>query len=658
MTSSLIVLRDYQQKAIDSVLNAFKRDVKRPAFVLATGGGKTIVFSSLIPKIPKTSPERGNKVLVLAHTEELIRQATFTIKRMNPTLRVEMDMRALKPSPNADVIVGSVQTLVRMSRLQTYEPSEFKGIILDECHHATANSWLKILKHFDADHSKLDIYVIGCTATMERNDNQSLGKVFDEIVFERNLLTMIENKELVDVKFTSLKADLDLSKVTNYKNDYAVLSLSKAVNDSNANMVVVAAYKKLKKQYGFKSTMMFCVDINHCKTLCGLLQREGINAQYVTGETVRHQRSRIIEDFRYGIVDVLCNVQVFTEGTDMPNIDSIFLVRPTKSRPLLVQMIGRGLRLNEGKTVCHVADLAGTRGTGVQSVPSLFSLPSEFPIEGKGFKQIELEKDKYLEDRKQELIKKEYQRRLEEELIHEKLVKFEEDLVLNFTTVDGFNALEAKDIEEFEDSSKIQKALCTSSLIWVRLEYDLWASQVDERFFLLKRVNADSGNRFELSSSGFVPGYVKIMANFKVPRTTKEEFIMSDYNLTTVIRKAENLFLGPIRFTYLEKKKITEKQILYLQGKMSGVIKKYYDLTPELEQKFLESLKQFSRIRANSMIFALKYSVNSLHLKWELQRILGPNKRAAKAIKKIMTQETSTKDLLKDSLNHSPTVVF
>lgn len=654
------MLRDYQQKAIDSFLDAFKRNVKRPAFVLATGGGKTVVFSSLIPQIPKSDPDRGDKVLVLAHTEELIKQASTTIKRLNPKLKVEVDMRSSKPSPKADVIVGSVQTLVRASRLEQYDPDDFKAIILDECHHATANSWLKILKYFDADHADLNIYVIGCTATMERSDNQSLGKVFDEIVFERGLLTMIENKELVDVKFTSLKADLDLSKVTSYKNDYAISSLSKAVNDSNANLVVVAAYKRLREQNDFKSTIMFCVDINHCKTLCGILQREGINAQYVTGETVKHLRSQIIEDFKNGIVDVLCNVQVFTEGTDMPNIDSIFLVRPTKSRPLLVQMIGRGLRLNKGKSVCHVADIAGTRGTGIQSVPTLFSLPSDFPIEGKSYKQIEEEKQKYLEDKKQESINKELQRRLEEELSHEKLAKFEQDLVLNFTTIDGFNALEAKDIEDFKDSTNIHKALDESSLTWVRLEYDVWAVQVDERFFLLKRVDYHMKNLFELSASGFIPGYVKLMANFKVSRTTKEEFIMSDYNLTSVIRKAEKLIqdIGPPRFGYHDKKSITEKQILYLDSKMTSVIKKYYDVTPELEQQFLESLKTFTRARATHMIFALKYSVNSLHLKWELQKMLGPNKKVTKTIKKIVSRETKDKDFLKNDLNNSHTAVF
>ncbi|KAM9931811.1 hypothetical protein OXX80_008541 [Metschnikowia pulcherrima] len=128
---------------------------------------------------------------------------------------------------------------------------------------------------------------------------------------------------------------------------------------------VANAYIQLQQELGLKSTLVFCVDINHCKTLCGVLQAHGVNAQYVTGETAKHVRQDILEDFKQGKIAVLCNVLVFTGGTDIPNIDSLILARPTKSRPLLTQMVGRGLRLHKGKDICHVIDMVSTMKVGV-----------------------------------------------------------------------------------------------------------------------------------------------------------------------------------------------------------------------------------------------------------------------------------------------------
>lgn len=646
-----VKLRDYQQDAIDSVKLAMSQGIKRPAFVLATGGGKTVVFSHLIPQIPKTSSERGDKILVLAHTEELIKQAATTITQICPDLNVEIDMRHMKPNySGADVIVGSVPTLIRLSRLQKYNPRDFKAIILDECHHASATSWKKILKHFEADTPELEIYVIGCTATMERSDGKSLGEIFDEIVFERSLLTMIENKELVDVKFSSLKVDVDLTTVATKNHDYETTSLSQVINNSETNLLVAMSYKKLKQKYGFKSTLVFCVDINHCKTLCGVLQRVGINAQYVTGDTVKHERRSIIEDFKKGTIEVLCNVQVFTEGTDMPNIDSLFLVRPTKSRPLLVQMIGRGLRLHTNKTVCHVVDLAGTRGTGVQSVPTLFSLPSDYVIQGKSYKELEREAEKYLEDqeelRRQEEIEKEKARRLEEEATYNKmmqLAKLEDRLKLDFVTVDGFLALESNDIKQFTQSKKIHTTISKSKLHWVRLEYDIWGYAIDERFFLLKRYSDNDNHEnvlFKLVITGFTTTEHKVASNYKCGKFTRETTIIESHNLHTVLAKAEVLSNELVpnfsRKFHHSNRPLTKKQQQFLSAKLSVRAKRQYDFNEELDAKLKQEVGKLDLKAASSLIFAVRYSPYSFHTKWELQKILGPDKKANRAIKQLV----------------------
>lgn len=629
---SSISLRDYQQDAIKQVKYAIERGVRRPAFVLATGGGKTMVFSHLIPDLPRITPSRGSKVLVLAHKEELVKQAAATIQRVNPDLTVEIDMRHLKPSFQADVIVGSVPTLVRMQRLQKYNPDDFKAIILDECHHATASSWTKILKYFNADSPQLEIVVVGCTATMERSDAAALGNVFDEIVYERDLLSMVENKELVDVKFSSLKLDIDLKALPTKFNDYETTSLSNLMNTEDTNIIVASSYKKLRKEYGFKATLMFCVDIDHCKTLCGVLQSHGINAQYVTGDTVKLERHGLVEDFKQGKIDVLCNVQVFTEGTDIPNIDSLFLVRPTKSRPLLVQMIGRGLRLHEGKTHCHVVDIAGTRGTGIQSVPTLFSLPSDYLIHGKTFRDLEKEKEEYLEEEQN----KEVERKLEEQKLVERMKQVENKLALEFTTVEGFMALEASSMNDYRENRDVHKFLNKDILKWLRLEYDLWANPIDERFLLLQKFNSGEKNFYKLYITKFTSLQHRLASNYQCGKIANKTELIASHNLETVLAKAASLrseLKPPFK---VPDGPITKKQVDYIYKRFKVQVKKYYADTPELQQKLMDELSLLTKTQAGFIIFALKYSTSTLYNKWELQSMLGITKQAQKAVKKLM----------------------
>lgn len=645
-SSTPFELRDYQIQALENVHEAIGRGITRPAVVLATGGGKTVVFSHLIPQLKPSSPSKGNKTLVLAHKEELVRQAAESIKRVNPHLKVDIDMRKQKPSSDADVVVGSVPTLVRLTRLEMYNPEEYKAIILDECHHATALSWLKILKHFDADKKGLETYVVGFTATMERSDGKPLGDMFDEVVFERNLLTMVNNKELVDIRFSSIAVDVDLSKVATRGPDYATGSLSSAMNSNEVNFLVAISYLKLKKEYGFKSTLIFCVDVDHCLTLCGVLQRQGINAQYVTGETAKHERRAIIEDFKNGRIDVLCNVQVFTEGTDIPNIDSLFLARPTKSRPLLVQMIGRGLRLYEDKTHCHVVDIAGTRGTGMKSVPMLFSLPPSFEIHGKTYTDLIEDKMEFdLEEAKllaEEQRLAEEKRRDGEKLVHERLLRvqrLQEDYDLKFTTFEGFMALEASDANAYESNKAVNMEVANSSLLWIRLEHDVWGYRLEDKqefYVLRKNKNNDSGMPyFRLDIASFTPMAQRIASNFKCGNLTEQMHIISDRNLRTVLAKAEalNLQLAILSKRY-PPKAISDKQHEFLYNKLVKKGQHYYEMTPEKEKLLSDKLLQLDRKRAGDLIFALKYSTKALWVRWELQRLLGPDRRAQTAAKR------------------------
>jgi len=220
-----------------------------------------------------------------------------------------------------------------------------------------------------------------------------------------------------------------------------------------------------------KSTLVFCVDINHCKTLCGVLQAHGVNAQYVTGETAKYVRQDILEDFKQGKIAVLCNVLVFTEGTDIPNLDLLILARPTKSRPLLTQMVGRGLRLHKGKDTCHVIDMVSTMKVGVLSVPTLFGLPAGHSVDKKLFAELDLDKEAVDEASEQleAQTRADDVRRLVE---YQQLIR---DTKLKFDVINGFAAMILTSKTELkEHPERVHGLFRDLGFDWVRLEYNVW----------------------------------------------------------------------------------------------------------------------------------------------------------------------------------------
>lgn len=184
---------------------------------------------------------------------------------------------------------------------------------------------------------------------------------------------MIEEKWLSDVIFTTVQSKADISRVKKATTgDFQAKDLSKAINTQQTNEITVRAWLSCAKTR--KSTLVFCVDLAHLSALTGEFRQHGIDARAITGETAKMKRSERLDAFRNGEYPVLLNCGVFTEGTDIPNIDCVLLARPTRSRNLLVQMIGRGMRLHPGKANCHVIDMVASLEAGVVSTPTLFGL--------------------------------------------------------------------------------------------------------------------------------------------------------------------------------------------------------------------------------------------------------------------------------------------
>ncbi|KAI6759519.1 hypothetical protein HG530_010199 [Fusarium avenaceum] len=373
-------LRDYQEECIESVLTALENGHKRVGISLATGSGKTVIFTQLIDRIPSTNKD-AQQTLILAHRRELVEQAANHCQRAYPDKRIEIEMGNVHATGTADITVASIRSLTSPGRLKKFDPSRFKLLLVDEAHHIVAPGYLKALRYFGLDEKRPESpNLVGVSATFSRFDGVKLGAAIDEIVYHKDYVDMISKKWLSDVIFTTVESKANLSDIKKGAfGDYLPGELSKAVNTSETNDITIRSW--MAKAAGRKSTLVFCVDVAHVVELTNLFRQYGFDARYVTGETAKVERGETLDSFRRGEFPVLVNCGVFTEGTDIPNIDCIILGRPTRSRNLLVQMIGRGMRLHPGKKNCHIIDLVSSLDTGIVTTPTLFGLDPDILVE-------------------------------------------------------------------------------------------------------------------------------------------------------------------------------------------------------------------------------------------------------------------------------------
>ncbi|KAF2731491.1 P-loop containing nucleoside triphosphate hydrolase protein [Polyplosphaeria fusca] len=400
-----IKLRQYQEECIQSVLSYLEKGHKRLGVSLATGSGKTVIFTHLIDRIPAVGD--ASQTLVLAHRRELVEQAARHCSNTYPDKHVDIEMGNNHASGAADITVASIQSIMSGDRVLKFDPGRFKLVLVDEAHHIVSSQYLDVLQHFGLRHSADWTKVaapalVGVSATFSRFDGRKLGAVIDHIVYHRDYVEMIEENWLSDVIFTTVEIKADLNKIqTGANGDFQTGALSKAINTEETNEIVVRAWLARAKER--KSTLVFCVDLKHVSNLTAKFREHGVAAQFVTGDTPKLTRSARVDAFRNGEFPVLLNCGVFTEGTDIPNIDCVLLARPTKSRNLLVQMIGRGMRLHKEKENCHIIDMVAALSTGVISTPTLFGLdPAEIVEEADREKMTELKDRKERERERQE----------------------------------------------------------------------------------------------------------------------------------------------------------------------------------------------------------------------------------------------------------------
>jgi superfamily II DNA or RNA helicase len=362
MTATL-TLRPYQTEAIDAVFDAWADGMKRPAIVLPTGAGKTVVFAHLIkqfrhsPKViePWAAHRAGNRVIVLVHRDELADQAMAKIRSIAPDLSVGK-VKAADNKIYSDVMVCSVQTLASKRRLDLLESSQGDGgnvglIITDECHHAAAASYKKVYAAFP------EALNLGVTATMARGDRVGLGSTWDEVVYEKSPLWMMSKGFLTGVRAVQVDvAGLDMGGVKSSRGDFQAGDLGDAMTAAGADKVIATAYKE---HAGDRPGVVFTPTVATAHATADEMNAAGIRTEVISGETPRDERLGIFERFRTGETQVLANCMVLTEGFDAPWASCAVIARPTQSQPLYVQMVGRVLRPFPGKTDALVLDVVG-----------------------------------------------------------------------------------------------------------------------------------------------------------------------------------------------------------------------------------------------------------------------------------------------------------
>ena len=331
-------LRDYQTECIDIIQS---KAPGRYLIQMATGLGKTVTFANI---------PRNGKMLILSHREELVHQPLKYFDCLT-----DIEMAGNHAGPMAEVVSASVQSITR--RLDRFSQDEFDILIVDEAHHSAAQSYRRVLDHFTPR------LTLGFTATPNRSDSARMDDIYQDIIFQRDLKWGIKNGWLSDIYCRRVNIGYDLSGVRTSHGDYAPGELDEAM-DGTAD-AIAQAYREL----GRGATLIFAVSVHQAEEIAGRIP----GAAVVIGET--KDRASIIKAFTDGQIPCIVNCMVFTEGTDIPRVETVIIARPTQSDSLYTQMVGRGLRLFEGKENLNLIDCVGVSGkASLCTAPSLLGI--------------------------------------------------------------------------------------------------------------------------------------------------------------------------------------------------------------------------------------------------------------------------------------------
>jgi len=409
--------RKYQIDSIESIMKSMVPNVENKFLnILGTGLGKTVIATKM--------SEYFNRILFLVDSEELLEQAGLSFVRekfddsmFNHIKQIgylnyvkggglfaggSFKMGAIKADvfePNGNVVIASVQTL--RNRLHLMKPEDFELLIIDECHAFLAKSYFKTVNFFKP---KLRL---GLTATAVRADGLPMIDLFDKIVFEYNVGDGIKDGYLAPLDAIRIKTNADLDKVHTMAGEFNQNELSNEINTLARNNLIFDSYQKYTPG---RKTIGFACDIQHALDLAEVFNSRGIKSAAVSSDEERTgDRTKILKDFKNGLIQVLFNVTILGKGYDEPSVSCIIMARPTKSLTLYLQAIGRGTRLlpgtidgiddkeerlkaiaNSEKKDCLILDIVDN--TSKHSLINAWELDKQKPIEERNFVSAEKKK--------------------------------------------------------------------------------------------------------------------------------------------------------------------------------------------------------------------------------------------------------------------------
>ena len=340
------MLRDYQIDICSRVSEAFEHH--RSVMVqMPTGTGKTVVLAELVKRLKMKN--EGLKILIVAHRRELVEQIKATIKRM------KMDSR--------NITVESIQTISRRIDALDFIPSL---VVIDEAHHALAKTYKMMWDAWP------DARFLGLTATPCRLNGKGFTDLFDVLVQSWDIPTFIKEKWLSTYDFVSIKSDgvtqrlIDSLQKRGADGDYQNKEMDMLLNKRPS---IERLYQSFEEYGKDRKGIVYAINISHAKKIMELYQEHGIKAVAIDSKTPAAQRQADIEAFKNGDIQVLVNVDIFSEGFDCPDVEFVQLARPTLSLAKYLQMVGRGLRVAKGKKNCVIIDNVG--------LYRVFGLPSQ-----------------------------------------------------------------------------------------------------------------------------------------------------------------------------------------------------------------------------------------------------------------------------------------
>jgi superfamily II DNA or RNA helicase len=342
-------LRSYQAEAIDACNAAWALGQRRLLVSWPTGAGKTVLFSHVILERLR----QGQRCLVIAHRGELLDQAMRTMLVVDPWAHVGR-VQGTKDAASAHVVYASIQTIAHERRRQRL--GSFGLVVVDEVHHASARTYREVLAELGcwADGGP---DLLGVTATMDRSDGKDLGHIFETVAHTYGIADAIDAGYLVPPRGRLIATDLDMSKVRTTAGDFSAADLGAEMERVDIGGAIVRAWHDWANERA--RTVVFVPLVAIAENVAKAFQRAAVDAAAVHGSMKAAERRRALGAGHR----VLVNAMLLTEGWDDPEVDCIVWARPTQSRALFQQSVGRGLRLHPAKQECLVLDLIGSSGT-------------------------------------------------------------------------------------------------------------------------------------------------------------------------------------------------------------------------------------------------------------------------------------------------------